>query len=391
MNSIENLDLNGKRVFIRVDFNVPLRDGKVADTTRIDAALPTIHHAIEHGGRVILASHLGRPKGKVVDDLRLLPVISVLCERLGKPVIGATDCVGDEVEKQVADLRPGEVLLLENLRFHLGEEKNDETFARQLAGLADAYVNDAFGTAHRAHASTAGMVPFVRERAAGFLLQRESEYLGKVLAGPERPLLAILGGAKVSDKILVIRSLLDRADTVVIGGAMAYTFLRAGGVETGKSLVEEEHLDLARELVAEAARQGKQLLLPIDHVVAAEPAADAPVQTVRGNIPGDRMGLDIGPETTAMFAAEIATAGTIFWNGPLGMCEVSPFDAGTMAVARAVADSPALTVVGGGDSVAAVTRSGRADTISHISTGGGATLEFIEGKTLPGLAALDAS
>ena len=390
MRLLNELDLQGKRVFIRVDFNVPLKNGAVSDATRIEAAMPTIRYAIKHGGRIILASHLGRPKGKVDPAYSLEPVRKVLTTILGKPVPLAPDCVGPETEALAAALKPGDVLLLENLRFHPEEEKNDEGFARALARLADVYVNDAFGTAHRAHASTVGMVPFVAERAAGFLLQRECEYLGKVLQSPARPLVAILGGAKVSDKIKVIRSLLSRVDALLIGGAMAYTFLRAEGAATGKSLVEEEQVALAGSLVQEAAKRGVSLLLPVDHVVAPDAKHPEAARTVR-EIPADEVALDIGPATVERFRAALANAQTIFWNGPLGMFEVPPFDAGTVAIASAVADADATSIIGGGDSVAAVIRSGRADDISHISTGGGASLEFVEGETLPGLAALESS
>lgn len=389
MRLLDQLDLRGKRVFIRVDFNVPLKDGAVSDATRIDAALPTIRCAIERGARVIVASHLGRPKGKSDPAYSLSPVRGVLESKLGQPVGLAPDCIGPGVESQVAALKVGEVLLLENLRFHAAEEKNDVEFARALARLADVYVNDAFGTAHRAHASTAGMVPFVAERAAGFLLQRECDYLGKILAAPDRPLVAILGGAKVSDKIKVIESLLGRVDSLLIGGAMAYTFLRAQGVATGKSLVEDAQIPLANELLASAQTRGVRLLLPVDHVVASEARAGVTTTTVRGSIPADQLGLDIGPETVTAFRSVITTARTVFWNGPLGMFEIPPFDGGTMAVAAAVADSGAVSVIGGGDSVAAIMRSGRADDITHISTGGGASLEFLEGISLPGLQALE--
>jgi phosphoglycerate kinase len=300
----------------------------------------------------------------------------------------AQECVGPEVEAMADALKPGEVLLLENLRFHGEEQKNDPDFARALARLADVYVNDAFGTAHRAHASTAGMAAFVEEKGAGFLLKRECEYLGKILADPERPVLAVLGGAKVSDKITVIRSLLGLADAIMIGGAMAYTFLRARGGKTGNSLVEEEHLSLAVELLQEADEGKVTFLLPVDHVVAEKPEAGSRPSTVQGDIPDGTMGLDIGPETVSLYIEEIKKAQTIFWNGPMGLFEVPPFDKGTMAVAAALAQSPAVTIVGGGDSVAAVKRSGYADAISHVSTGGGASLEFLEGKELPGLAAL---
>ncbi|HLV60607.1 MAG TPA: phosphoglycerate kinase [Fredinandcohnia sp.] len=390
--TLDELDLTGKRVFIRVDFNVPLEDGRITDDTRIRAALPTIRHALEKKAKVILASHLGRPKGKVDPRYSMLPVGERLRELLDDTeVIVADDSVGEGVAKVVRDLQEGQVLLLENLRFHPGEEANDEEFARALAANADVWVNDAFGAAHRAHASTAGMARFVREKAAGFLMQKELEFLGQLLKNPPRPFVAILGGAKVSDKIKVIENLLPRVDALLVGGAMAYTFQAAQGVATGKSRVEEDKLDLAGRLLDAAERKGVPLLLPIDHVCAREFSADAtPVEVKERTIPDDLMGLDIGPKTVAMYTERIRSAKTVLWNGPMGVFEMKPFAHGTFAIARALAESEALTVVGGGDSAAAVHEAGVADRIRHVSTGGGASLEFLEGATLPGVAALEA-
>jgi phosphoglycerate kinase len=382
--SIRDLDLKGKRIFMRVDFNVPLDPETLAITSdkRIKAALPTIKHALEQGAGLVLASHLGRPKGKVNPAMSLKPAAARLSELLGKPVKMAPDCVGPEVEAMLP--APGEVLLLENLRFHPEEEKNDPAFAQQLAKLGDVYVNDAFGTAHRAHASTEGAIRFLKPAAAGLLMEKELEYLFKCTQNPERPCVGILGGAKVSDKIEVIANLLKFVDRLLIGGAMAYTFLKAQGRPTGKSLVEDDKVDLAKDLLA---KSGDKLMLPMDHVVAAELAENAPNEVVT-SIPDDKMGLDIGPATAAAFGEVLRSAKTIIWNGPMGVFEKKPFDAGTIAVGKAVAESGALSVVGGGDSEKAVKSAGVADKISHISTGGGASLEFLSGLVLPGVAAL---
>ncbi len=413
--SIRDLELKGKRVFIRVDFNVPIKDGKVDDDTRIRAALPTINYATESGARVVLASHLGRPKGQRVDKYTLRPVYLKLQDLFGTPAaaividspIGAhalpsidfaKDCVGEEVRQATERMNDGEILLLENLRFHPEEEKNDEEFARQLASLCDGlYVNDAFGAAHRAHASTVGITKFVEKAAAGLLMEKELEYLGRVITNPEHPFVAILGGAKVSDKIPVINALIDRkVDRLLIGGAMAYTFLKAEGFTVGKSLVENEMLERARQIESRCKESGVELLLPTDHQVvdSYEPIKDNKVMAKTIPIEftnAGHAGMDIGVETVSHFANALKDAKTIIWNGPMGVFEEPPFNEGTIGIARAVADAAdggATVIVGGGDSVAAVTQAGVADRITHISTGGGATLEFLAGKELPGVVAL---
>ena len=383
--TVKDINVTGKRVLVRVDFNVPLAEGKVADDTRLRAALPTIQYLLDQGAKVILMSHLGRPKGKVVEELRMDPVAERLSELLGRPVRKLDDCVGDAVKAAVAEMRPGDVILLENTRFHPEERKNDPDFAKKLAELADVFVNDAFGTAHRAHASTVGVAQYL-PAVAGLLMEKELNFLGKALESPERPFVALLGGAKISDKIGVIKNLLTRVDALLIGGGMANTFLKAQGYEVGQSLVEDESLGVAKELLE---RAGEKLALPVDAVVADRFAADAASKAVSvDEVPPDWRILDIGPRTVELFKEKLAEARTVVWNGPLGVFEFPKFAAGTEAIARFLADLEATTIIGGGDVVAAVRRAGVADRITHVSTGGGAALEFLEGKELPGVAAL---
>jgi len=387
--TVDQIGLKGKRVFIRVDFNVP-QDEKyhITDDTRILLSLPTLRFVSEAGGKVILASHLGRPKGKKDPRFSLAPVAEKLSQLIGKKVALATDCIGEEVQKQIGGMKEGDLLLLENLRFHPEEEKNEEAFSKALASLCEVYVNDAFGTAHRAHASTEGMTRYVKTVAAGFLMMKEVESLEKALVNPQKPYVAILGGAKVSDKIGVIQNLLDKVTTLLIGGGMAYTFLKAEGFQIGKSLVEEEQIRFSLNLLEKA--KGKiKFLLPSDHIAAERMDVQAKRAIVKNDkIPSDWVCLDIGPETVKTFSEEIQSAQTIVWNGPMGVFEMGPFSQGTFAVAKAIAKSSAFSIVGGGDSVAAVNQAGVSDKISHISTGGGASLEFLEGKKLPGIEAL---
>lgn len=384
--TVRDISVKGKRVLVRVDFNVPLESGEVVDDTRIRAVLPTIRYLLDRGAAVILMSHLGRPKGLVQEDLRLDPVGRRLSELLGQEVVKVDDCVGPEVGRATKSLQPGQVLLLENLRFHPEEEENDQGFARQLASLADVYVNDAFGTAHRAHASTTGVTEYLPS-VAGLLMERELQMLGDALANPTRPFVAVLGGAKVSDKIGVIRNLLSKVDLLLVGGGMANTFLKAQGHQVGESLVEDDSLALAKDILAQA---GGKLVLPVDVVVADAFAEDANTQTVGVEQvpPGWRI-LDIGPRTVGLFEDRLRSAGTVVWNGPMGVFEFPRFAAGTIALASSLASAPATTIVGGGDSIAALQQAGLAEKMTHVSTGGGASLEFLEGKVLPGVEALE--
>jgi phosphoglycerate kinase len=391
--TIQDLDLRGKRVFIRVDFNVPLKDGVVTDDTRIRETLPTLKLAIEKGGHLVLATHLGRPKGGPDPKYSVKPAAKKLEVLLGKPVAFASDCVGAEAEAKSKALKDGDVLVLENVRFHPEEEKNDEAFSKQLAALCDGvFVCDAFGSAHRAHASVVGITKFVKQAAAGLLMEKEIAYIGKAVSNPTRPFVAILGGAKVSDKIEVVENLMKIADAMLIGGGMAYTFLKAQGLGIGKSLVEADKIDLAKKILADAKAKNFKLLLPVDNVIAPEFKADAPTTVVdSASMPADQMGLDIGPKTVEAYKAEIAKAKTIVWNGPMGVFEMPAFAKGTLEIAKAVAAATTaggISIIGGGDSVAAVHQSGVAKQISHISTGGGASLEFLGGRKLPGVEAL---
>lgn len=391
INYIDEIDIAEKPVFLRLDLNVPIDlNGNVGDDTRIRAALPTIKYALEQKAKLVLASHLGRPKGEINPKFSLKPVAIKLSELLEMDIIFPEDCIGDAVRKLVGDLRPGAVILLENLRFHKEETANDAVFSERLANLCEVYINDAFGTAHRAHASTAGITKYVKTKGAGFLIKKEVKCLDKLLTSPEKPYITIIGGAKVSDKIGVIDRLLDKVDSVLIGGGMAYTFLKAQGKDIGNSLHEDDKIHTAKKILTRAATRGVDFLLPVDHVVAGKLSADAKYSNTKdANIPDGLMGLDIGPKTIELYSEKIAKASTIFWNGPMGVCETKPFEEGTFKLASAIADSGSMSVVGGGDSIAAINASGLSDKFSHICTGGGASLEFLEGRKLPGLVALE--
>lgn len=387
--TMKDMQLKGKRVFCRVDFNVPMEDGKVTDDTRIRAALPTINYLVEHGAKVILASHLGRPKGEVHEDMRLTAVGEQLAEIIGKPVTKLDESIGEEVLHTISQMQEGDIVLLENVRFHAGEQKNDPQLAKQFAELADIFVNDAFGTAHRAHASTAGIGEYIPS-ASGFLLEEELKILGDALSNPERPFTAIIGGAKVADKIGVIDHLLDIVDNILIGGGLSYTFTRAQGYETGNSLVEEDKIELAKSFMEKAKAKNVNMYVPVDAVIAKEFSADSETDTVSVDaIPTGWMGLDIGPETAKTYADIIKSSDLVIWNGPMGVFEMEPFENGTKQVALAVAETAGYTIIGGGDSAAAVEKFKLGEQMDHVSTGGGASLEFMEGKTLPGVAALD--
>ena len=389
LNTVKDADLKGKRVLIRVDFNVPVKNGVVTDATRIKAALPTINYLLDNGASVVVMSHFGRPKGQKNPDFSMAPIAKEFEKLLGKKVTLASDVIGDEVEKEVKALKPGEVLLLENVRFYKEEEANDPEFAKKLASYGDLYVNDAFGTAHRAHASTEGVSHYLPSYA-GFLIEKEVKFMAPLLENPEHPFVAIIGGSKVSSKISVLESLVKTCDTIVIGGGMAYTFLKVLGKSVGKSLVEDDYLETAKNFLDAAAKKGVKVILPVDHVCAAAFAEDAePVYVDGEEIPADLMGLDIGSKTVALIVDALKTAKNVVWNGPMGVFEFAAFAKGTEAVAKALADSDAVSVVGGGDSVAAINKFGLADKISHVSTGGGASLEFLEGKVLPGIKALE--
>lgn len=387
--TVKDFDVSGKKVLVRCDFNVPIKDGVITNDKRIVAALPTINYLIEHGAKVILCSHLGRPKEGFEPEFSLSPVAKRLSELLKKDVKMAKDVIGEDAKALASSLKTGEVMLLENVRYHKEEKKNDPAFAKELASLAELYVNDAFGAAHRAHASTAGVTAYL-PAACGLLIQKEIEIMGGALSTPKRPLVAILGGAKVSDKIGVIQNLLDKVDTLIIGGGMAYTFFKAQGLEVGTSICEDDKVDLAKQLMQQAKAKGVNLLIPVDNKIADKFAEDANAQIVDSDsIPANWMGMDIGPKTITLFCDALKGAGTVIWNGPMGVFEFAEFAAGTLAVAKAVADCGAITIIGGGDSVAAVVKLGYADKMTHISTGGGASLEFLEGKDLPGITSLN--